>query len=296
MQKTHHGVTAPHALFIGRATLDVVYSLDQFPAEDTKVFAHAMRAAPGGPATNAAITHALLGGRAVLMAPIGGGPWATPVRGELERLGIQVIDLAEGTRYEIPLSAVLVNEAGATRTIVNPPRSAVDLPTVHVWDAAWGEAPGLALTDGFHLRETLPLLCELRALGKQICLDGGSWKPGTEALAPILSMAVCSEQFAVPGRSPDGNATIDWFAEMGVPCVAITRGARAILGWDRGRIFEIEIEKIEAVDTLGAGDVLHGALCFHFARAREFEPSLQWASRIATESCRGAGIQPLRGA
>ncbi len=115
-------MTSHRVLFAGRTTLDVMYSLDQFPAEDTKVFARAMRAAPGGPATNAAITHALLGGRAVLMAAIGTGPWAAGVRGELDRLEIDVIDLAAGTAYETPLTTVLVNEQGATRTIVNPPR------------------------------------------------------------------------------------------------------------------------------------------------------------------------------
>src|SRR3954451_9349459 len=97
-------MTARRVLFVGRATLDVVYSLDHFPSEDTKSFARAMHVAPGGPATNAAITHALLGGRAVLMAAIGGGAWAAPVCEELGRLGIDLIDLAAGTAYETPLT------------------------------------------------------------------------------------------------------------------------------------------------------------------------------------------------
>src|SRR5947209_17764566 len=120
-------MTSSAVLFVGRATLDVIYSLHQFPTQDTKVFARAVQVAPGGPATNAAITHALLGGRAVLMAPLGGGPWAMPVREELTRLGIELIDLAAGTSYETPMTTVLLNEADATRTIVNPPQSTVAL-------------------------------------------------------------------------------------------------------------------------------------------------------------------------
>ena len=116
-------MTSPRVMFVGRATLDVIYSLDHFPSEDTKVFARAVHVAPGGPATNAAITHAQLGGSAVLMTAVGGGPWAAPVRDELRALGIELIDLAAGTAHEAPLTTVLVNEAGATRTIVNPPRS-----------------------------------------------------------------------------------------------------------------------------------------------------------------------------
>jgi sugar/nucleoside kinase (ribokinase family) len=284
-------MTSSRVLFIGRATLDVVYALDRFPVEDTKVFARAMRAAPGGPATNAAITHALLGGNGSLMAAVGGGPWAAPVRAELERLGVELIDLAEGTAYETPLTTVLLSESSATRTIVNPPQADVMPRLAEAWDSAWGDVPSLILSDGFHLHETLPLLRACRAGGTQLCLDGGSWKPGTDELANLLSVAICSERFAVPGRRSDPETSLEWLAEQGVPHIAITRGAKPILGWDRGRRFEIGIEKVDAVDTLGAGDVLHGAFCYHFARTGEFEPTLRLAAQIATQSCRGLGIR-----
>ncbi len=167
------------ALFVGRATLDVVYSLDQFPAEDTKVFARDLRVAPGGPAVNAAITHALLGGNAALMTAVGGGPWAALVRTELERLGINLIDLAAGTGYETLLTTVLLDATDATRTIVNPPRSTVELNRCPAWERAWGEIPQVALTDGFHLNETIAVLASCREAGTMLVLDGGSWKPGT---------------------------------------------------------------------------------------------------------------------
>jgi sugar/nucleoside kinase (ribokinase family) len=288
-------MTSPPSLFVGRTTFDVVYALDQFPAEDTKVFANALRAAPGGPAANAAITHALLGGTSTLMSAIGGGQWSIPVRAELERLNIDIIDLARETSYETPLTTVLLNKPGSTRTIVNPPQSAAALTAVTTWDPAWGGMPGLVLTDGFHLTETLRLLAELRANGAELCLDGGSWKPGTEELAGLLTVAVCSERFAVSGHPADPDATIAWFAEKGVPHVAVTRGAKPIVGWDRGRRFEIKIAAIDAVDTLGAGDVLHGAFCYHFARVREFEPALRLAAEVATRSCQGHGIRGWTG-
>jgi sugar/nucleoside kinase (ribokinase family) len=277
-------------LFVGRATLDAVYSLDHFPVQDTKVFARALRMAPGGPAVNAAITHALLGGTAELMTAVGGGPWAGMVRRELERLGINLIDLAAGTAYETPLTTVLLDAAQATRTIVNPPRSAVELNRPLAWDPGWGKTPSVALTDGFLLNETMSVLASCGNAGTILVLDGGSWKPGTEELAPLLTAAICSERFSVPGLAPQADSTLSWFAERGVPHVAVTRGPRSILGWDRGRRFEIEIAPIEAVDTLGAGDVLHGAFCFHFARLRDFEQALRLAAEIATRSCRGFGI------
>lgn len=284
-------MTSPRVLFAGRATLDVIYSLDHFPSQDTKVYARAMHVAPGGPATNAAITHALLGGRAMLMTAIGGGPWASAVRDQLQRLGIDVFDLAAGTSYQTPLTTVLASEAESTRTIVNPPRPEFEMNGPEAWPSDWGDAPGLVLSDGFHIHDTLPLLRKLRLGGAQICLDGGSWKAGTEDLVPLISFAICSERFAVPGEASGGDATIGWLAERGVPQVTITRGAKPILAWDRGRRFTVEIAAIRAVDTTGAGDVLHGAFCYHFARSGDFEQALRFAAAIATRSCQGMGIR-----
>ncbi len=284
-------MASPLVLFVGRSTLDALYALDEFPAEDTKIFARELRAAPGGPALNAAVTHALLGGKATLISAVGGGPWAGPVRAELERHGVDLVDLAAGTPYEMPLTTVFVNRARSTRTCVNPPRSTASLKRLETWRPAWGEMPQLILADGFHLEAMMPLLRACRHAGAEICLDGGSWKTGTDELASLLKIAICSERFTVPGRAVDPDSTIGWFASQGVPCIAVTRGARPIVGWERGRGFVIEIERIEAADTLGAGDVLHGAFCYHYARTGEFEASLREAAAVATQSCRGLGIQ-----
>jgi len=168
------------------------------------------------------------------------------------------------------------------------------------WDqilpGSWETVPPVILTDGFHLDETLPLLRACK--GSAICLDGGSWKPGTAELAPLLTVAICSERFRVPGQparpettsEENPEAILRWFAAQGVPYIAVTRGPRSILGWERGRRFEIEIAAIDALDTLGAGDVLHGAFCHYFAIEADFESALRQAARIATLSCLKLGI------
>ena len=68
------------ALFLGRTTLDALYWLETAAEDNTKVYARRFHTAPGGPATNAAITHTLLGGKTLLASAIGGGPrgrWPT---------------------------------------------------------------------------------------------------------------------------------------------------------------------------------------------------------------------------
>ena len=285
----------PRTLFLGRTTVDALYWLEAMPEENTKVYGRRFQAAPGGPALNAALTHALLGGETQLVSAVGGGPWAGLVHVELKRHGIRLLDLAAGTEYETPLCAVLVNGANGSRTIVNPPIAELKLRRLGAWaeeaGALGGEMPPVVLTDGFFFEEARQMLTSLRDAGAVICLDGGSWKPGTEELACLLTAAICSERFRVPGSDSGPGSTLGWFAAKGLPYVAVTRGAEPILGLDRGRRFEIEIERVAAVDTLGAGDVLHGAFCYFFARGAGFEEALRKAAEIATLSCQSLGTK-----
>lgn len=281
----------PTAAFLGRTTLDLLYLLDALPAEDTKVFARAFRSAPGGPACNAAITCTHLGGDTTLITALGKGPWSEAVRTELARLEINIIDIAAGTDYETPLTTVLTGSVSGTRTIVNPPAYNSPLPPLPShWQHIWGPQPQIILTDGFHLQEFLPLIRSLHAQRIPVTLDGGSWKPCTEEVAPLVTAAICSERFALPGRVSDPDTTLNWFAASGVPSVAVTRGPRSILALHNGSRFEIAIPTIDARDTSGAGDVLHGAFCYFYAESADFEASLRAASEIATRSCQSAGI------
>jgi sugar/nucleoside kinase (ribokinase family) len=283
-------------MFVGRSTLDLVYFLDKLPDEDTKVFAQAVLVQGGGPALNAAITHAHLGGAALLVTAIGSGPWSGVVRGEIDAQSVSLIDLAAVTSFELPLSTVLVNRTAATRTIVNAPLSQqkfffdVEKRESEILTLL-GEMPIMVLCDGYLLEETLPLLISCNHGGAAICLDGGSWKPGMAQLAPFLSVAICSERFLVPKANGGMDETMDWFIKQGVPHVAVTRGSRSILACDRGRRFEVPVSPVVLPDTLGAGDILHGAFCHYFSQGMEFEKALGKAAEIATLSCSSNGTR-----
>ena len=53
----------------------------------------------------------------------------------------------------------------------------------------------------------------------------------------------------------------------------------------------IGVPQVEAVDTMGAGDILHGAYCFFASTGRGFIESLAEAAKVASESCRHAGAR-----
>ena len=275
-------------MFLGRSTLDLLYQVAEFPREDSKAMATRFLAQAGGPALNAAVTFAFLGGAARLISAVGRAAGSEFVKAELRRFGVLLSDICDDEAFSLPVSSVVINAASGSRTIVNAPV----LPRPEREGAlprTITSAP-LLLTDGFYASECSGLLHGFHARGGEICLDGGSWKPDTNGLLPLVSIAICSERFRPPGIRSD-EETLDYLAARGVPSAAITRGASAILGCERGRKFSIPIERVESVDTLAAGDILHGAFCWYFLRGGNFEESLRSASRVSTLSVQFFGAR-----
>lgn len=272
------------AVFVGRSTLDIVYACGRFPEPDGKVDAEAGYMTGGGPALNAAIAFAGLGGQARLCSAIGQGVFADWVRGDIGAHGVELFDAAAGEEGVLPVSSVVLT--GASRAIVNQPLpvGAGVLPDAML-NRLFDPKPGVVLSDG-HLPElALPLLRRARAAGVPTVLDGGSWKPWTAELLPWIDMAVVSSRFRPPGAGED----VMGFLRGRIGAVAITNGPNPIR-WGAGEASgEIRPPEVQAVDTLGAGDIFHGAFCHAIASGEALAASLASASAVAARSCASFG-------
>lgn len=71
----------------------------------------------------------------------------------------------------------------------------------------------------------------------------------------------------------------------------MTHGHHAIEVISDGFQGSVEVEPVAAADTLGAGDVFHGAWLAHVGRfgLDDFVAGLRFAARIASLSCRYPG-------
>ena len=277
-----------HGLFIGRATVDLIQSVDAFPGPDDKAVARGTALTGGGPALNAAITFAHLsaadGGRATLAARVGrDNPLSDLLREECARVGVELIDLAGDPDFRPSVSGVLSTPATGTRCCVTGPEAGEG-------GLAPVALPDLAGVDVILLDQFQPDFLRAHAgdLGRaraEIVLDGGSWKPWSAEVLALASLPVVSERFL------DGHAApaAELLAGRGFDRFAVTHGARGVSYRDGGADRHLPAPEVAAVDTLGAGDVFHGAFCFHHARGAGFAEALAAASRVAAESTRYLG-------
>jgi sugar/nucleoside kinase (ribokinase family) len=265
-------------LFIGLSTLDIQYFVSEHPVANTKIKANRPVIAAGGPAANAAIAYAFLGGDAYFLTAIGSNYFSDFLKNDFAKHQVKLIDVAADSVFDPIVATIITNTCNSDRTIVthHPEKEVLSslvtsFPDLDTFD--------FVFTDGFYPEISLPILQSARERQIPVIFDGGSWKPQMADLLLFVDIAICSNNFKPPGQ--DSITEIFKFIEKnGVKHFAISRGQDSIVSSSG----EIAIDKIQAIDSLGAGDILHGAFCYFFMEDKNFYLALRKASVLASFS------------
>jgi sugar/nucleoside kinase (ribokinase family) len=277
-----------HGIFVGLSTIDIVYAVDEFPKADTKVAARDQNVYVGGPATNAAIAFAHLGGQATLATAVGHHALAQVVRQELKDYSVQLVDLNPQWDGVPVLSSVFIDRDGNRNVVTANAVHGATRPAE--LDRSLCEQARIILVDGHFMRACQVWAAAARARGTPVVLDGGSWKDGTEELLKSIQTAICSADFLPPGCVSKDDV-VQFLKDHNVSNIAITDGADPVYFVSGQSSGTLRVPQVEVVDTMGAGDIFHGAYCYFASTGRGFIESLAEAARIASESCRYAGTR-----
>ncbi|MGA8781001.1 MAG: PfkB family carbohydrate kinase [Terracidiphilus sp.] len=270
------------AIFVGLSTIDIVYDVDKFPAPNKKVAAKSQEVFVGGPATNACITFAHMGGQAAMATAVGRHPLSHMVREELQKYSIQLLDLNSKFDVVPVISSVSVDRNG-NRNVVSANELRVQTPAAEV-DMNLLKRARVVLVDG-HYMQACRAWAEAAYVEKiPVVFDGGSWKEGTAELLKSVQTAICSADFLPPGcKSRDD--VLQYLKNAGVASIAITDGANPVHFASGTTSGTLCVPEVEVVDSMGAGDVFLGAYCFFASTGLGFVESLAEAANIAAESC-----------
>jgi sugar/nucleoside kinase (ribokinase family) len=279
---------APVGVFVGLATLDVIHRITEAPAVNQKITSTAQFVAAGGPAANAAVTFAALGGDALLVTALGDHPVAELVRSDLTAHGVQVVDAAAGTTRAVPVSAVSVVESTGDRSVVSldavtsdaaPPGDLADL----VADA------DVVLVDGHHPLIAAAAVRHAATHPKTVVVDAGRWKPVMSDVIAYATDMVCSNDFRTPGAA-DPQSTAAALVRSGVGTVVVTHGGEPVEWWSRGGSGSVPVAPVVVVDTLGAGDAFHGAYAYFATQGvSDLVERIDRSARVAALRCSVVG-------
>ena len=275
-------------IFVGLSTVDVIYSVFEGPKLNQKVAARSQQVLVGGPATNAAITFAHLGGKSIAVSPVGLHPLSAVIREELRHLDVEHLDLTPESQEPPPISSIWVDDIGH-RSVVSANTVGRVIPAGNP-DSVELSVAGVLMVDGHAMQACQEWARRAKSYGVPVVLDAGSWKAGTERLLSSVDVAVCSADFLPPRCSAEDDV-ISFIRETGVKSIAITHGADPIRYFSETGPGAIQVPQVAAVDTTGAGDIFHGAFCFFYANNFAFEEALRKAAAIASGSCRFPGTR-----
>ncbi len=267
-----------NGLFVGMCGLDITYYDDgPLPLENTKGKYLDYTTTIGGPATNAAITFAYLNGKATLVCALGNSELAKTIKAQLNELNVEVIDLIDDDR-QINISSIHVNKTNGDRTILSGQMGKLtSYPTLGLTDYDFIEYDG----------SLLGLEQQLIATNLPLVLDVGSDK---ESYLPCFrsekAIPITTESYSHLDQNIAELAKSNNFQRY-----AITRGSRSIIYSDQGNSGEIATTRVKAIDTLGAGDIFHGAFCYgYFVKRESFKDALTFASKFASYSTEVVGV------
>jgi sugar/nucleoside kinase (ribokinase family) len=282
----------PAILCAGIIVLDEVFRVQSFPRPDGKIQADGFFIVNGGCAANAAVAIARLGGRAALAGPLGGPPnedtngdrvLAALAREQVDCSGCQRV-----TGVSTALSAIFIDARG-DRMIVTwrDERLAAAAPADPARLVVSADA---VLADNRYPAFVRPICLAARERGMPVVLDADRPTGMSEDLFQIATHVIFSSEClrATAGLDDLGTALLR-VAEVTGAFLAVTNGAQDVL-WLEGRsVRRCPAFAIEAVDTLGAGDVFHGAFTLALVEGRNQVGAMRFAAAAAGLKCTRIG-------
>lgn len=273
--------------FIGLVTIDFIYSVDNFPNSNEKIVASDYRVTAGGPATNAAVSFSCLGNLATLFGVIGNHPFTHLIYSDLKTHQLKVRDLDASESSPPPVSSIITQSNGDRAVIsINATQNKVSSNALPDLDL---EEIDIILIDGHQMAISQVIAQQAKEKQIPIVIDGGSWKHGFEKVLPWADYVICSANF-YPPSCQTSEEVFAYLSSLGIPHIAITQGEKNIIYLNKDERGEIKVPAVQVVDTLGAGDIFHGAFC-HYILSDSFQESLLEAAKIASYSCQFFGTR-----
>lgn len=274
-------------LAIGIVVLDDILPIPAPLVPGAKHRATGIDTVVGGNAANAALAVARLGGTARLIARIGDDEAGQNLLGRLAASGIDT-SLSRVIAGSATSRSAVIIEPGGARTIIN--HLDPNLPDSPDWlpDALPAGIRGV-LGDTRWETGARRLFQRARAAGIAAVFDGDR-KPVDSDLVGLATHAIFSEQgLAELAGTEDPGEGLRHIGSHSDAFVAVTAGGDGVYSFEQGAIRHHPAFQVEAVDTLGAGDVWHGAFALALGEGMTNDRAIRFASAVAAIKCTRRG-------
>ena len=251
----------------------------------------------GGKGANQAVMAAKLGARVSMVTKVGRDVFGEGTLANFREWGVDAEHLLFTDEAFSGVAPIAVDPEGNNSIIIVT--GANDLLTAEEIERA---RPAIAAASVLVCQLEIPVETSLAAL--RVARDEGVTTVFNPAPARAelpeelyrLSDVICPnepETELLVGRpiAGDEEAAARELLARGAGSVILTLGERGCLVVDAREARHVPVERVEAVDTTGAGDAFVGSLAYFLAQGRPLVDAAGRANRIAAISVRGRGTQ-----
>jgi ribokinase len=278
-------------LGIGQCAIDYLGEVEHYPGVDEKCELESFKVEGGGPTATAMVTLSRLNIGTSFIGKVGDDYFGTLITDGLNEEGVDtsgmVVESGATSQF-----AFITAEKGSGRRNIFFTRGTITPLSFDEVDKALIDACRIVHLDGLMIDASIEAAKYAKAAGKKVSLDAGTLRDGMLELVKQTDYLVTSEKFArsYMKGSDDFGTVLKELNALGPEIVCITLGENGSIALKDGVIISHPAyDKLDVVDTTGAGDVFHGGFIYGVLKGYDLKKTLNFASFVSALKCRALG-------
>lgn len=290
-------MTRPEILVLGSVNRDLIVHAPRLPLPGETLRGQRFGSCLGGKGANQAVAAARLGARVALAARVGllenGAAMVEQLKGE----GVDTHAVAQPADEVPGVALIVVGAEDAENQIVTVAGSNGTLPLEQVEALELNGLRWLVAQQELPLQSVARAFERAHAAGVKTLLNAAPFRAGCEALLPLVDLLVVNALEAqalvttLGGGVAEPEALARALRAKGPGAVLVSLGADGLCWLDDQGILRVPARPVKAVDTVGAGDTLVGALVTALAEGQPIAQALAFAQAAAAIAVSRPGVQ-----
>ena len=279
-------------LVFGSINADFFLNVKSLPRPGETVLCPSYTFYPGGKGANQAVAAARLGAEVMFAGSVGKDPYGGQVLKSLRDVGIN-LKLVNSRGTTTGTAFVVVAEDGENQIVV---ASGANLETCsnQIKDSDLSLCTHIVLQLEVPLKEIEDIIFRAKAAGCKIILNyapANVIQPTAIECCDYLIMNEIEANSLFGQKKEVEDYAIKFSKRFDAECI-ITLGPKGSLLATRGGLYKIDALEVEAIDTVGAGDMFVGAFSAGLFKGECTTSSLQRATVASGLACKFNGAQP----
>lgn len=280
-------------LLTGVATLDIINTVDEYPAEDSEVRASDQVSRTGGNACNSAQVMQQLGHSSSLLCPFADDAAADFIQAELRAQQIDIRHCPIQTGSTTPTSCISLSRASGSRSIVHYRKldelKAQQFAQLPLSSYHWCHF------EARNCEQLLDMLQQCKAAGRPVSLELEKPRDKLQPLLPLADVLLISRPFAESQGFSTAEQCLQHFSSrFADSIISCSWGDQGAWLYDKQQIIHQPAFPVaRVVDSLGAGDTFNAGLISQLAQNIAPEKALAFACALAANKCTQTGFNNL---